>query len=432
MDSVKLIKNTFIVEDEKSFIVFSPFTGKITRVKTFPNQGTILFSELSNNGFFGNMPGSTKRDDLLTWNGFRSLTLLVTRRCNLLCSYCYAGAKQDGDSMSLNLAVDALRWFYNQLRDDTLRISFHGGGEPTLEMDLIREIVLRARALSQNGNKKLRLSIVTNGTADEGVMSQFVDDGFSISISADGPPDIQNKNRPFADGSPSSEKIERTIGYLVSRRHPFTIRITYSATEELSRIVEYFGELGVKSLHIEALFPFGREYRSDLSLKNGRKEIVPLGDVFIKSFLSGMDVAKKFGIKITNSHLGHLLKGLGYFCGSASGRSMIVTHDGFISGCLEVVDSNDQDFRIFKLGEFTPSLHSFVLDKDVLKKFQDRHSNNLSPCKNCFARYVCAGGCAVKAVRNSGCLMTRDISYCLFTKRLLPAVIKRIAILSNV
>ena len=145
-----------------------------------------------------------------------------------------------------------------------------------------------------------------------------------------------------------------------------------------------------------------------------------------------MDIAKEFGIKITNSHLGHLTKGLGYFCGSASGRSMIVTDDGFVSGCLEVVDAQDADFEMFRLGRFSQKKDTFVIDKTALVRFHGRHSDTLNHCKNCFARYVCSGGCAIKAVRASGNFMKRDLPYCVFTKTLIPAIIKKIAVLSKI
>ena len=111
---------------------------------------------------------------------------------------------------------------------------------------------------------------------------------------------------------------------------------------------------------------------------------------------------------------------------------MIVTDDGFISGCLEVVDAQDPDFATFQLGSFSNEQNLFVVNKNVLARFQERHSDILSCCKKCFARYVCAGGCAVKAVRASRSFMDKDISYCEFTKALIPAVIKRIAYLSEI
>ncbi|TSD01823.1 MAG: uncharacterized protein Athens071426_642 [Parcubacteria group bacterium Athens0714_26] len=349
MQSTYLIEDTLVVQGGDSYIVYSPFSGKIARVFSFPEKGTEIFLSLHESGFFNALPESTRKDDIETWRGFRSLTLLVTRSCNLACIYCYAAAKKSGRTMSLNLALQSLKWFAEQFKGNTIRISFHGGGEPTLEFALIQEVVKEAYYLAQKSSKKTRFQIVTNGTASIGIFDWFIDNNFGISISADGPAFIQNRNRPFVNGKGSSEIVEKNIRYLVSRNYPFTIRLTFSSIDDIREIVRYFGNLGVKSLHVEPLFPHGREYKRVIFGKESEKEVYsPDGKEFVTSFFKAMGVAREFGIRITNSHIGHLTKGLGYFCGSASGRSMIVTDEGFISGCLEVVDDQDSDFELLK------------------------------------------------------------------------------------
>lgn len=433
MSLARLIKDTFVVKDGKSFIVYSPAIGKISRVSESPSENEKIFSLLRDIGFFNDNPSALLKDNIDSWCGFRSLTLLVTRKCNLRCVYCYASAKDFGRVMDLNFALKSLDWFERQLNGKTIRVSFHGGGEPTLEIGLIKEIVARAYYLSGKSGKKARFQIVTNGTFNAYTADWLIDNNFGISISADGPPDIQDRNRPFVDGSGSSNVVERNIKYLVNKKHPFTVRLTFSPIDDIEKIVTYFGDLGVRSLHIEPLFPYGRDYKQVI-FGNGNDQNIysPRGKEFVESFFKAMDVAKIYGIKITNSHLGHLAKWSGYFCGSASGRSMIVTDDGFISGCLEVVDAQDLNFNTFRLGSFSWIKDEFVVDEKVLSTFQERHSDTLSCCNKCFARYVCSGGCAVKAVRVSGNFMTKDVPYCEFTKALIPAVIKKIAHLSKV
>jgi len=56
-----------------------------------------------------------------------------------------------------------------------------------------------------------------------------------------------------------------------------------------------------------------------------------------------------------------------------------------------------------------------------------RHADLLPKCKNCFARYVCAGGCAVKAVHVFCNFFEKDLSYCGFTRAIVPILIKKIA-----
>jgi len=423
---VSFVGNTYIVKDGSSYIVYCPFTGKITRAFSYPIPDSDIYRSLSGSGFFSNLPDTTRRDSVESWSGFRSLTLLLTRKCNLACSYCYASAKPDGKSMPLELALNTVRWFNNQLNGNTLRICFHGGGEPTLEENLIKATVAEAKNIR---DKKTRFQIVTNGTADIKFTDWLMSENFGISISMDGPPDIQNRNRSLATGDNSSEIVERTIRHLVESDYKFTVRLTFSPADDVEEIARYFGGLGVHSLHFEPLFPYGREYGIvafgkhqdlyDVYSPNGNEMIIP--------FLKALDIAKEYKMKITNGHLSHFVKGNGYFCGAASGRSMIVTHDGFLSACLEVVDAEDKDFNLFRLGHYLPQENKFIIDLNRLNELQNRHADVLAECKSCYARYICAGGCAIKAVRASGNFFNRDLPYCSFTKALVVNLVKRIA-----
>jgi len=427
-NAVTLFLDTLVLEDNDSYIVYVPFSKKLTRTTKDPLSDKNLFDILSKNGFFNKLPHSTNIDSVDNWSGFKSLTLLVARKCNLACVYCYAAAKPNGESMPEQLALDALDWFNGQLKQNTIRITFHGGGEPTLEKNLIKKVVSRTKEIA-NG-KNLRFHIVTNGTADSSFMDWLATENFGISISADGPPAIQNRNRPYASGLGSSKKVEETIRSLVAKNVSFTIRLTFSPTDNLSEIIGYFGNLGVKSLHLEPIFPHGRNYKEMKLVGNGPETSIvdsASSKSFADKFLEALDIARNLNIRITNSHLGNLSRGNGYFCGSASGRSMIVTHDGLISGCLEVVDKNDPDLNHFNLGKYDSVDRDFKILKPKLIGFQSRHADSLKSCKDCYARYTCAGGCAVKAVRATGDFAERDESYCSFTKMVIPAVIKRIA-----
>src|SRR3989338_1776046 len=118
--------DTLIVKDGESFIAYSPFQNIIARVSAIPCEGSESRKALEERGFFREAPSTTKRDSVERWAGFHSLTLLLTRRCNLGCSYCYASAKPTGNSMLEELAVGSLEWFIRQLRNDSIQISFHG------------------------------------------------------------------------------------------------------------------------------------------------------------------------------------------------------------------------------------------------------------------------------------------------------------------
>jgi len=425
----RLVGDTFVVNDGETYIVYSPRKSKIARVSSDPLSDVNLCQALRQNGFFDDVPQSVCR--LCGFRDFKSLTLLLTRRCNLACIYCYASARSEGTSMPIELAHGAVRWFMAQLKEDVARISFHGGGEPTLEEGIIRNVV---ELVERNYPERRRsFLITTNGTASREFMEWMMSKKFGISISADGPPEIQDRNRPFANGEPSSPVVESRIRLLAEAGYPFSIRMTYGAEDALGGTVAYFAKLGVKKIHLEPLFPYGREYEKiTFQPSSGSVISAPHADHLVSQFLEAMEVARELGIRIHNGHLAHLLKWSGYFCGGASAQSMIVTQDGWLTGCLEVMDTTDAAQQPFRIGEWHPASRSFNLNAGSIDMLQHRHADEVPECKRCFARYVCACGCAVKAYRFSGSLFRKEVQYCTFTKNLLPRLIKEIASRSEV
>jgi len=423
-NKIKLIGDTLVLQDRKEFIVYAPFNSLIARIDKYPEVGSGLYNGLVAHGFFSSLPKSTRQDS--NWQGFNSLTLLLTRNCNLRCIYCYASAGSEKASMPIDLAIGSLEWFVKHFNPPKLRITFHGGGEPTLEEELIKAVIGKASEIK--GDRSVQYLVTTNGTAPKSFVDWLMKNKFAISISMDGPPETQDQNRPFKNGLGSSAVVEQNIRYLVSRNYPFTVRVTYSASSDITKIVEYCAMLGIKSIHLEPLFPYGRNYDSVDFGQSSKYEIYsPIGAELVQEFVRALEVSKRYGIRVYNSHLMHFTKGVGYFCGGACGRAMIVTHDGLLTGCLEVVDRKDKDIVHFKIGQWVNSSRAFEIDHGKISLLQKRHADELSGCQKCFARYTCAGGCAVKAVRSTGDFFNKDVSYCKFTRSIIPILVKRIA-----
>jgi uncharacterized protein len=426
-EGVALIGNTYIVKDSEGFITYCPIKSLITRVDSDPSKSPETMRALKDAGFFDAV--SEEINAPVAWRGFRNLTLLLTRRCNLRCLYCYASAGETGysqESMRLGHALTATRYFVHQLPDDVskVRITFHGGGEPTLEARTIRAVV--AQAEKSRGDRKTKYLITTNGVVSPGFVDWMMDKEFAISLSADGPPKIQDRNRPLANGGPSSPIVQRTIERIVANDYPLTVRVTYSIEDDITEIVKFFGSLGVKQIHLEIIFPHGRQF-DDVKSLLGDSQIRDSDDErYVQSFLSALDEAKRLGIRIHNAQYMGFIHGRRHFCGGSAGTAMMATHDGLISSCLEVVDSSDAEMPMFQLGEWNETSKQFVLDQSQLAKFSSRTVEKLIPCKDCYARYSCAGGCPAKAYRATGNLYSSEMAYCQFTRKLLPYLVKRI------
>jgi sulfatase maturation enzyme AslB (radical SAM superfamily) len=140
------------------------------------------------------------------------LVLGVTEKCNLRCDYCpygghYTRFRDHGDGqMPDEVAERAILEHVSQDLEQPA-IAFYGG-EPFLNFDLIKRLVLFGERAASERGKKVFFGITTNGTllTDEKIHF-IVNHKLGISISLDGPRDSHDRYRVFHDGTGSSKRI---------------------------------------------------------------------------------------------------------------------------------------------------------------------------------------------------------------------------------
>ncbi len=136
-------------------------------------------------------------------NNLSLLILQVTQNCNLRCKYCvysgsYVNRVHTNKRMSFETAKQAVDFYYDHSKNvDIASISFYGG-EPLLEYELIKNIVEYCE--KKFSGKQLNLNMTTNATLLTDEMMSFLQlHKINLTISLDGPEEIQNKSRVFAD-----------------------------------------------------------------------------------------------------------------------------------------------------------------------------------------------------------------------------------------
>ena len=146
------------------------------------------------------------------------MSLEVTQRCNLRCKYCvYGGTHRyyrihSNLSMSWNVAKKSIDYFLKQIKSkkrttllEKAAFSFYGG-EPLIEFNLIQKCVNYIR--KKCASDEIQFGITTNGTLlSENIVKFLIKNNFSILLSLDGPSREHDKNRVFANGSPTFAKI---------------------------------------------------------------------------------------------------------------------------------------------------------------------------------------------------------------------------------
>ncbi len=151
-------------------------------------------------------------------NKLKMVILQVTQQCNLRCEYCaysgnYLNRGHANVRMNLETAKKSIDFLIDNSRDvDSVNIAFYGG-EPLLEFALIKKCIHYAKEISEG--KKVTFSFTTNGTVfTKEIIDFFELHDASITISLDGPKEINDKNRKFAaSGCGTFESISKNLEF---------------------------------------------------------------------------------------------------------------------------------------------------------------------------------------------------------------------------
>ena len=167
-------------------------------------------------------PATESLPELLD-RGLEKITLQVTQGCNLRCKYCiysensnHEQRSHSSNTMSLETAKKAILFYREHSRDKDRAIIGFYGGEPLLAFHMIVESVKYAEEVF--GGVDISFNITTNATllTDE-IIDFLLDHHFKLTFSLDGPKEVQDKNRIFANGSGSYDMVMRNINRIYEK-----------------------------------------------------------------------------------------------------------------------------------------------------------------------------------------------------------------------
>ncbi|MDP4093193.1 MAG: radical SAM protein [Bacillota bacterium] len=339
---------------------------------------------------------------------YDSLILFPTNRCNLRCKYCYASSGEEtGIEMNLELAKAAMGFLFKSAARKNLKkvyVGFHGGGEPTLNWNLIKESVFLAQKLSSQNNMPVNIGITSNGCWSREVCKFAVRNLSDATISFDGLTEVQNSQRPFANGRGSFNRVYQTLKLLDESDFIYGIRMTATADSVafLSDSINYICEnFNPRVIQVEPVFIQGRAM-------DNYSEIGKY-DTFILEFIKASEITKKKRIQLKYS--GARLDTItGRFC-SAACRSLIITPDGYVTACIENCSHNHPQSSKYILGTFEKD-GTLLIDRDKLNAHVAGTVDEISRCSGCFCKWHCAGDCSIKTLTGNAerCLLNRELT----------------------
>jgi len=355
----------------------------------------------------------------------KALCLHVAHTCNLNCEYCFASqGKYNGERavMSFETGKRALDFLVeNSGTRRNLEVDFFGG-EPLMNWDVVKKLVLYARSIEKQHNKNFRFTLTTNGVLIDDEVIEFANREMSnVVLSLDGRKEIHDAYRVDYNGNGSWEKIVPKFQRFVEKRgnKDYYIRGTFThANPDFLKDIEVMLDLGFTELSMEPVV-CAKGDKAELT-----EEDLPVVFSQYEKLAELMLKRKKEGKPFTFYHYMIDLKGGPCIykrisgCGSGT-EYMAVTPWGDLYPCHQFVGDEK-----YKLGD----IFEGVVNKNIQNEFLSCNVYERKECKDCWARLYCSGGCAANAYHSTGSIKGIYEYGCeLFKKRMECAIMLAVA-----
>jgi uncharacterized protein len=316
-----------------------------------------------------------------------SIALILTENCNLRCNYCYAYKGENSKCLDMDIstaksAIDLL--FKNNPNSEGYGIIFFGG-EPLLNYNLMKEVVLYAKELFSKNNKQVGFTMTTNGTIlSSEIIKLLKEHNFSIQVSFDGPKEIHNKNRYYANGKGSFEKVLQNIKTIKENDIIFSLRTTIPANSNFYEIIKFMEELQIS-------FGFGFTVNTKFKSKSitdyvnkNFKEFDSLYEKLMNYYFEKFSSGAPIYCSNIKTCLDRIENQLAKKISCTAGRAMMtVDPSGDIFTC-----QNIPNYKEARIGTIKSNINKFINNKFIAPNVE-----RISECNKCWIKYLCAGGC---------------------------------------
>ena len=320
--------------------------------------------------------------------------LCLTTACNLRCVYCYArGGETPLRQLPVELgrrAIDTVCRNARDAGDNRFRVEFHGGGEPTLARDLLVALVDHARRQPLAA----QVSVTTNGYWAKGDRDWLLANVDQVNLSLDGLEEIQNRQRPNAAGGPTFARVLSNVQAMDRAGVSYGIRLTVT-DESVESLVA-----GIAMLTEETAC---RLFQVEPAFACGRAQPFSMNQRFAEAFLEAREIGVERGRQVyySGARPGVVTR---RFCGAID-KALVVTADGFLTGCYEVCGQDHPLAGRFFIG--TMRGEGIRIDTAARLAFQAA-TRQPPDCAGCFCYWHCAGDCPSKA--HGRCELNRTIT----------------------
>jgi len=350
----------------------------------------------------------------------KALCLHVSHTCNLTCEYCFAQAgKYHGREalMPFEVGRRALDFLLeNSGGHRNLEVDFFGG-EPLMNWQVVKDLVTYARKKEKEAGKNFRFTLTTNGVLVDDEVIDFANrEMANVVLSLDGRREVHDRLRRTVNGKGSYDLVMPKFQAFAKARgeKSYYIRGTFTHfNPDFTQDLYHMAALGFRSLSME---PVVCVPESEYALTPEDIEVVKAEyEKLALEMARRRNTPEKFSFYHYNIDLKHGPCVYKRAAGCGSGRDYLaVTPTGELYPCHQFVGEPD-----FCMGDVWRG----VTRPDLRAEFSTCTLDDRPECRECWAKYYCAGGCAANAYHASGSIRGVYPQGCeMFKKRMECAV----------
>ena len=331
-------------------------------------------------------------------NEVKALCIHICHDCNMRCRYCFADegayhAKRE--SMSLETAKKAVDFLIEHSgKRKVLEMDFFGG-EPLMNLEVLKQTVYYAKQQGEKAGKKFLFTTTTNALLlNDETIEFFNAEMENVVLSLDGRKEVHDAIRKSVNGKGTFDLIIDKIKKFISLRgeKSYYVRGTFTAKNlDFSKDVLFIADQGVDSISME---PVVTDI-PDLQINEKHLPVIEQEyENLCEAYLERRQKGEGFNFFHFNIDLegGPCLSKRVSACG-AGNEYFSVIPNGDLYPCHQF--AGDTAFRM-------GSVYEGITKPELREKFKNSCLFTRKKCENCFAKFICSGGCSANNYHFNG------------------------------
>ena len=325
-----------------------------------------------------------------------SLSLNVMQACNMSCGYCYADEGRFGGKarrMTVDVARRAVDRLIAEARPGADLVLGFMGGEPLLNRTVVHAATRYAAEAAGRSGHTFRFSITTNLTLlrpqDAELFHEFP---FTVAVSIDGDQPGNDLLRRMKDGTSAYERVLEGLGLLAEHGRPrhLAARVTVTPrTGDLLPLLDHlvaqgFDEVGFAPVLVS---PDPELAFTEDDFSRFTTQMIACGEKALAELARG----ERYPFGNFETALQQIHRGTHRPLPCGGGAAYLsVNADGDLFTCHRLVDDPGHAMASIANGS----------DREGRAAHLARsHVDTMEPCRDCWARYLCGGGCYHEVAR---------------------------------